>query len=452
MTNPVAAQLEAALAALASVPTARAAYCALDDAELLALTRLAGDVRAAASTHAALVAAEVDRRSAPELGHAGLAQAAGFRTPQELVRVTTGSTAREAAQAVEIGRLARGDDPREWLRPVGDAVQASELSVAAAESIASGLGRPGPGISGDELAAAALQLCGEAGGLDADRLFHRAREVRAELDLAGTADREERLRQQRSLRFYRQPNGMSRLTWEMDPETAAVVKDVFDRTTSPKRGGVRFVEKRSAALADRIFADQRTTEQLASDVFAELLRHGAAADSTQLLSSGAPSIQVVVLEEALRTGVGAAFIEGQSEPVSMETVERLSCCGTVTPIKFDGKGQPLELGREQRLFSRHQRTVLAVRDGGCMFGNCERPPSWTEAHHIVPWQDGGKTNIRDGILLCRHHHLELHNKHWSIVRDADGRYWLIPPVTVDPQQVPRPMPTKSRVVKAALAS
>ena len=213
MTNPLAVQLEAALAALASMPTESDVYCALGDVELLSITRLAGEVRVAAATRAALVAAEVARRSAPELGHAGLAQAAGFRTPQELVRVTTGSTAREAIQAVSVGRLARGDDPRSWLHPVGDAVRASELSVAAADSIASGLGTPGPGISSDELAAAAQQLCDEASGLDADRLFHRAREVRADLDLAGTAEREERLRQRRSLRFCHVSRDMPSGCW-----------------------------------------------------------------------------------------------------------------------------------------------------------------------------------------------------------------------------------------------
>lgn len=451
MTNSVATQLETALAVLLGAPTDESVYASLGDGDLLAIARLAGSVRHAVGTHAALAAAEVARRSAPELGHSGLAQAAGFRTPEELLRTTTGVTAREATQAVSVGRLARGDDPREWLQPVGQAVRESELSVAAAESIAAGLGKVAAGVSVDELAAAAVQLCDEAASLDPDRLFARAREVRAELDLAGVAEREDALRQQRALRFWRRSDGMSRLTWDMDPESAATVKDIFDRATSPKRGGVRFVKKDEAALADRIFNDPRTTEQLASDVFAELLRHGAAADSSELLGTGAPSISVIVLDEALRAGAGQAFIDGQSEPVSVETVERLSCCGNVTPIKFDDKGQPLDLGREQRLFSRHQRKALAARDGGCRFGNCERPASWTEAHHIKHWKrDHGETNIRDGILLCKHHHMLVHNNHWEIVRDADDQYWLIPPRALDPDQVPRLMPTKSRALKVAV--
>jgi hypothetical protein len=95
---------------------------------------------------------------------------------------------------------------------------------------------------------------------------------------------------------------------------------------------------------------------------------------------------------------------------------------------FDEHEQPLDLGRDQRFFNRRQCRVLAVRWGGCAAPGCNRPPSWTEAHHIVPWRrDGGKTDILDGVPLCRHHHLLFHNNGWEIVRDEESRYWLIPP-------------------------
>ena len=95
-----------------------------------------------------------------------------------------------------------------------------------------------------------------------------------------------------------------------------------------------------------------------------------------------------------------------------------------------------------RLYSKKQKTALAARDGGCMWPGCDRPPSWTEAHHVDHHHKGGKTTIENGILLCRFHHLLLHNNHWNITRDLFG-WWLVPPVDVDPLQVPRPMPTKS---------
>jgi hypothetical protein len=68
-----------------------------------------------------------------------------------------------------------------------------------------------------------------------------------------------------------------------------------------------------------------------------------------------------------------------------------------------------------------------------MWPGCDRPPSWTETHHIQHWKDDrGETNLADGILLCRSDHLRLHNEHWHITRDHTGQYWLTPPPGLDP--------------------
>ena len=82
-----------------------------------------------------------------------------------------------------------------------------------------------------------------------------------------------------------------------------------------------------------------------------------------------------------------------------------------------------------------------------MFGDCEAPPSMTEAHHIRFWKrDDGRTDLRDGILLCKFHHLLCHNNGWEIERVGID-YFLIPPRDVDPAQRPRPMPSKSPIMR-----
>jgi hypothetical protein len=441
-------------------------YREVDDATLLELTRLSANQQRLANSLSAVLAGEVARRSAPVLGKNGLAQRAGHRTPEELFRATTGSTARDAATAVKIGQIAADTadaaagipvlDPATgelvesllpWLHCVGRAVTEGALPVAAAEAIRNGLGRPSENVSQQRLAEAAALLCNEAGVVDADRLFRRARELRDDLDEAGIADREAARREQRSLRFRRLPNGMSRLVWDLDPETSAAVGELYDRATSPRRGGPRFVSGESEAQEQRILADTRSTEQLASDVFAQLLRQGADADSSQLLGSGAPVVRVLVTAKALGERTGHRRLEAQSDAVSIETIERAVCAGATTMIRLEGDGQPLDVGREQRLFTRAQRIALAVRDGGCMATGCDRPPSWCECHHIEHWErDGGTTNVVDGILLCRHHHLLFHNAHWEIVRRG-ARYWLIPPPDVDPRQVPIEMRSRSAAMR-----
>jgi hypothetical protein len=191
-------------------------------------------------------------------------------------------------------------------------------------------------------------------------------------------------------------------------------------------------------------------------VFLDLLRVGAAADSSQLLSTGAPSVRVVVTARDLREGSGAGEIEGQTEAVSLPTVQRLLCGGSQTPILISSTGQPLDVGRSQRLFTARQRLALAARDGGCRWAGCERPPSWCEAHHIDPWlAEGGRTDVADGVLLCRHHHLLVHNNGWRIERrqgpDGLDEYRAVPPDTgADPRE-PIELPTRSLVTRRALA-
>jgi hypothetical protein len=68
----------------------------------------------------------------------------------------------------------------------------------------------------------------------------------------------------------------------------------------------------------------------------------------------------------------------------------------------------------------------------------------------VPWSRGGRTDLIDGILLCRHPHLLVHNNGWQVTRDG-AEYSLVPPRTLDPAQVPIPAPAKSPVARRMLA-
>ena len=471
----VAGALTAARDALAAVPREVQVFRALDDAELLDLTRLAADEVRLAQLHVSLLAGEIARRSAPELGHSGLAQRTGHRTPEEMVRVTTGTRVADARTAVRVGTSVGGETPT----VLGDAVLSGRVSVAVADAVRTGLGRAGGGITQADLDTAAERLLPRLDGLDADRAAREARAVRDALDLAGIADREEVRRQQRSFRLGRRADGMGYAHWVLDPETFALVSDVYDRITSPRRREPHFVsdEERAAEAHDAApddsdhpaFDDDRTPEQRASDTIAELLRQGAAADTSQLLGDEPVGVRMIVAARTLEQRRGQGWIEGHPDPVSVATVERRACtAGTIT-LTVDGDpdnaGQPLNLGRERRLFSRAQRLALAARDGGCRWPGCKRPPSWCEAHHIQHWQrDHGKTDIADGILLCRHHHLLAHNNGWEIER-AGPSYQLIPPSgpqtgpppdaptgghRSDPPAEPIDMPSRSPALRDAL--
>ncbi|MDO9590948.1 MAG: hypothetical protein Q7J04_07390, partial [Microcella sp.] len=143
--------LTAAVDALALVPREPDSYRSLGDDALLDLTRLAADEVRLAQLHVSLLAGEIARRSEPELGSAGLAQRTGHRTPDELVRVTTGTRVADARAAVRVGtalsarvQAVDGSTDEQRVSVLGAAVLAGRVSVAVADAITTGLGPASP--------------------------------------------------------------------------------------------------------------------------------------------------------------------------------------------------------------------------------------------------------------------------------------------------------------------
>lgn len=403
----------------------------LSDSSLLEAQRMLAAARRRVDARSAVVAAEIAFRSRRELGSDGLAQRLGARTPEKLVQRMTGGSAREAHTMVRIGSL-----PPE--SPLAVAVVAGSLGLDAADAIHAGVGDSAPGPVIDDLIT-------EAGTLSVEKLAARAREVQAELDEDGVADRERHLRDQRFLRLSPVGDGMTRLHGLLDPESAAVIVAAYDGATSPRLGGPRFVDPAASARAEDLVRDDRTTEQLALDAFVELVRLGTDADS-HVLPAHRPAVRVLITDRDLARRSGVGQLEGQTAPVSIQTVERHICATGTVPVHFDTDGHVVNVGREQRLATPRQRVGIATRDGGCLFTDCARPPSWCEAHHITPWATGGKTDLADLVLLCKHHHLLLHNNGWSMQRTG-ADYALIPPRSVDPTRTPIPAPSKSPTVR-----
>jgi len=455
--NGLLAETESEITHAFDMSTDVSEFDALSDVDLQTLMKRCAELDRIHAIRRNLVAAQVAKRSAPELGSNGLAQKLGHRTPQDMIKKATGVSGYTAKTAIDTGQTltdAAGlpdpvtgvvEPPKEpWLHPVAVAIAAGRLSGEQLAAIRKGLKSPSAQVTIAMLLACAEQLVAEAEDLTLDQLSRRAISLRNEIDSAGIAEREARLRSMRGLRWIpADAEGMATLIWKMDPETAAPAKQLYDRLTSPKRGGPRFVDADKQAHAQAIADDDRTPEQLASDGFLHLLEAGADADDQHLLGSGGPIVKYTVVKDEFDNGVGIGRIEGaEATPVSQETLERLVCGGATEEIIFDKDLNPIDVGKLMRLYSKKQKTALAARDGGCMWPICDRPPSWTEAHHVEHHHKGGKTTIENGILLCRFHHLLLHNNLWSITRDLFG-WWLIPPVDVDPLKVPRPMPTKS---------
>jgi hypothetical protein len=475
----LAPQLIASADALAALGGSSADIDALDDASLLAGQRLFSDLQRLTQTYAVWIAAAIARRSDHSLGYEGLAKKNGFISPEALIQAVSGGTKADSVKFVQLGEMvALADDAAKspeladlarWQTPIARSLSSGLLSADAADAIRKGLSGCDDRVASDDLRSAAEQLIQESTSTAADLLFRRARQLRDGLDAHGIAQREQQRRQLRYFTAKMRTDGLVAGSYLLSDEDAELMLSIYDEATSPRRVGPRFVDARdpqragpdgagaSAAgmtmvgNADAPTLDARTPGQKAADALTALLRIGVDADPGTVFGGRRPAVRVAVTQRARQTRTGHGTFESNGEPIAITTIDRFECDSGTIGVMFDSDGQVVNVGRDQRLFTTRQRVGLALRDGGCRFPGCERPVSWTEAHHIDEWQrDQGRTDIADGILLCRLHHMLVHDNHWSIEREQ-AEYWLVPPPDIDPQRKRRPMPSKSAIARQLAA-
>jgi len=124
-------------------------------------------------------------------------------------------------------------------------------------------------------------------------------------------------------------------------------------------------------------------------------------------------------------------------PIPAEVARRIACDSKITPIVLGGKGEILDVGRSRYTFPTGIRKALEARDRGCTFPGCDRPPGWTEAHHVLPFSAGGETKLSSAVLACDHHHHLLHHSDWEVRIADDGLPEYLPPRWMDFTRTPR---------------
>ena len=160
-----------------------------------------------------------------------------------------------------------------------------------------------------------------------------------------------------------------------------------------------------------------------------------------------------VVDEPIRAGhvpAGTSFRSGLCTIRGMggiepETARRHLCTGTVLGAVVDAHGDVLALGRTRRLVSKAQRRALMVRDQTCQFPGCVSGRH-LQAHHVISWASGGRTDLANLILLCRFHHTCVHEGGVVITRNqgssfqgaavGDGPAWVF--IRPDGERVDRP--------------
>ncbi len=111
--------------------------------------------------------------------------------------------------------------------------------------------------------------------------------------------------------------------------------------------------------------------------------------------------------------------------VSAETSRRIACDASVVKIARGPDGQVLGAGRRTRTVPPSVRRALEARDRGCRFPGCGL--RFTEAHHVKHWADGGESDLRNTVLLCRKHHRAVHEGGIRVCLDMKGQVAFFTP-------------------------
>jgi len=398
----------------------------------------------------AQVAGEVDHRSRRTLGEDGLASRFGCPRPEHLIERLTGVSQAEAARRIRLARLLRADtalDGSPLPQPypfVDTALAAGEIGVEAALAITVNLERARDRADRERIAAGEAWLVGEARSSSADLVAGQAKTWRDALDPDGSEPRVDRIHRLRRFSVGRETvDGLTPFSGLAEPEFAATLRSALSERTSPARRP-RFLDLGDAPAGDAgpcddIPDDPRTSDQRRYDILQGLLLAGIRADGTNRTPlTSVATVNVVVRASDLANASGPAWLDDVRDPISAALAEQIACDGGIQIIGVGAHGEPLWLGRRERLFTAAQRRALAVRDGGCVFPGCTAPPSWSQAHHVVPWGSDGATDIDNGVLLCHFHHRVMHRGDFRM-RMRDGRPELLSPRWIDPDQRWRPV-------------
>lgn len=431
---------------------------ALDDAAAVHLVALGAHLARSANQLCTIGAAVISRRSERGAGTQGIAQAHGHRSTLSLMQELTGGSRADATKQLRVGESLLASAAPEasdaptgdvtqpatpampsavWHRCLSQAVLTGALSAAQHDAIRRGLGEPPIDADDEEASAsardawsvAAEQLAREARERTVEELLRTARTVRDQLDPAGARERFEARYAARSFRSYTDADGVHHAHLVCEDEGFAWIRAIVDAALRPRRGGPRFVDSAEQQRAERLHDDPRTNDQLAYDLILDVLRAGALADAESVFGTRQAGVRIVHVADAERMPT----LEDDGSTLPDWLVATHTCDTGERHITIDAGGNPLNVGRERRLFTSPQRVALAARDGGCRWRGCDRPASYCEAHHIDHWDaDGGRTDVDRGILLCRFHHMTLHNGGWRVSREGKGDFLLHPPGDAPP--------------------
>jgi hypothetical protein len=328
---------------------------------------------------------------------------------------------RDVAGWLQWATRCRGEDARADLRlalaldrrypTLGSALREGSANLAQVRVVAKTL----DDLPGEVIARAEETLvghCAEFGPRQLTQIGRRivdivAPEIAEEHEARALARLEEKAHRATRLSFHRVGDGTTRITGLVPDLAATRLATYLEAFTNPRRSST---------------PDRRPYPRRLGKAFVRFLE---AVDPQRLPIHGGDATTVVITmnHESLTAELVTAGVIGADEKITAAQARRLACTAHLVPAVLGPErtgSQVLDLGRSTRLFNAAQRKALLIRDRACRAEGCDIPGTWCEAHHWIPWSHGGRTDLKDGVLLCSHHHHRAHDPACAADRLPNG--------------------------------
>ncbi|MEU6138221.1 DUF222 domain-containing protein [Nocardioides sp. NPDC047086] len=273
-----------------------------------------------------------------------------------------------------------------------------------------------PAVSTDDLAHAEKLLVDHATELTANQLKIAGRRILAKID-------PERFEQAEAKALQREEERAARRTFFSSRDNGDGTIDVHARVS-------RAVGMRLRTILDSLAQPRKLTvenrgrkapyDRLLGQAFARVIetydvdllpRHGG----------HATTVFITMSVDDLRKDLGTAALGFDGEQITAAEARKMACNADLVPVVLGTDSEILDLGRTARLAHPIQHRALRLRDKGCQAEDCDAPAAWTEAHHLKPWSEGGRTNLANMVLLCPSDHRRIHDPNYGHERLPDGR-------------------------------
>jgi hypothetical protein len=380
---------------------------------------LAMDAREAKATTEALLAAramadQLLLRMIAACDDKDVCREDGARSTAAWLRTAGRLTPREVNKLVTLATALAGD-----FTPTRDGMAKGAVNTDQAQAVVAAVNDLPDDIGPVDRRRGERHLVGECASHDAKQIKHLGKhllEVLApdEVDrrLAEQLAREEReTRRKTMLSLVDNGDGSVSGRFKIPTLHAAMLKRALEAIIAPRRTGA---EAWTAPDGGRLHRPE-----MLGRGFCELLERLPVDQLPKSCGMNATVVVTMTLPQ-LCTGLGSGTLT-TGERLSPGEVRRLACQAGIIPAVLGSKSEVLDLGRSTRFHTRAQRLALEVGQQTCTTTGCDRPAAWCDAHHQIPWSQGGHTTVEAGRLLCPWHHHRAHDPGYDMHHLPDGK-------------------------------